>query len=205
MHQVIRAIIYAPDRESAVERAKKVFDDLCEAHTFDYYQMFGTEDDTSPVCGTQRWGKRPTIALVDSPEGKQLIADGMAFTKQEFMNHIYQVRKWIETHTDEELYEGIDDDCTICDILKAQDKGKLYPTPHIFMGHSMFKPVANWMGAYDGSNVFLYDNEGSGIRTPDDLESVLTKYRCIYEEGNPPKPNPYKDDLIWVCPADVHH
>jgi hypothetical protein len=212
-HQIIRVIVYAKTESEAIDKARKNLERLCDEDNgpFDYFQMFGTYDDTSPVCGTARWGKMPTILLAHSKEGKKLITEGAKRTKAEFMRNIYQLRRYIETHTDEELYlERVErpNECMKCDTIIEMDKPRDYDKGKVSYPHWFFKAIASWTGTYRGSQVWLYDNDCEGIRTPYELNNVMTKYRSLYEDNDSiegPKPNPYKDDLIWVCPADVHH
>ena len=177
MHMVIRAIVYANDEEEAMERARDVFDSLCEDHIFDYYTTF---DEDEPMSGRARWGDLPVVAKADSPEGITLIDGGMEATKKEFMNYISRIRRILDEYTDEELYEAKYDS---------------------FYNDIRFN--ARQLGQRRGTTIWLYDHEGAGITTPDHLKDVLSKWRRIYEDKG--KENPYdKDKEIWVVPADVH-
>ena len=175
MHMVISAIVYAPDEESAFDKAREVFERLCgeNGQPFDYFSTF--ESAGSPMSGRGRWGSVVPIARADSKEGKRLIEEGMDATKIDFMRNLSEVRKALEGRSDEELFRKNDD---------------------------MWRYYAHGLGEYTGSNIWLYDNDGSGIRTPNNLESVLSKYRSIYEDEG--KENPHRDELVWVVPADVH-
>lgn len=174
MHMVIRAIVYAPDEESAMDKAKEIFDRLCgeNGQPFDYYSLF--EGAGSPMSGRGRWGSIVPIARADSKEGKYLIKDGMAATKREFMRALAEIKKGIEKYSDEELFSKR------CD---------------------MWRYYAHNAGQYDGTSIWLYNDDGSGIRTPQDLENVLNKYESIYKN----EPNPHADEHVWIIPADVHH
>lgn len=181
MHMVIRTIVYAKDKDEALDEARHVFERLVEREKFDYYTMFDNEG--TSVSGKGRWGELTPVAEVDSKKGKQLINEGMKYTQEHFNEAIKYVREALDKHTDKELFE----DRTV----KVNGMTR------------MFKYYCSVMGSYDGPNVWLYDNDGEGITDHEHLKDVLSKWQSIYDREN--KPNPHKDMKIWVVPADVHY
>ena len=114
-----------------------------------------------------------TVKLASSDEGKSAIALGMKWTKENFIEAIKEVRKRLKRYTNEQLY--LED--------KALDTR--------FYCHKA--------GEYAGRNVFIYDQDGEGIREPKHLKNVLTKWRCL---GS--KSNEYDDKDIYVVETDAH-
>lgn len=174
MHRVIRAIVYAQNKDEALSKAKGVFEGLCEDRIFDYHTTFDTAG--SSMSGRGRWGNITPIARVDSEKGKKLVDEGMEATKQEFLKNIKIIRAVLKKKTNTELFQN------------DYDK-------------KMFRHRCYVLGQYRGYSVWLYDNDGTGIRTPSHLKNVLNKWACLDKEG---KENPYKGLNVYVVPADVH-
>jgi len=182
MHMVIRAIVYAKNKEDALAKAANVFDGLTENQDpFDYYEMFNTAG--SVVSGRGRWGALPAAVKADSKAGKKLIEEGMKSTWDEFKEAIKAVREGISTGTDEKLFEDKD--------VKTNNMT------------GMFKYFCGLIGQYSGSAIWLYDHDGEGIRDREHLANTLSKWKCVYEDKG--QENPCKDLSVWVVPADVHY
>lgn len=179
MHMVIRVLSYGENKKDALSKAKNILDGLCgeDGQPFDYYTTF--DDNTSQVSGKARWGEIPCICEADSKEGKKLIDDGMQYTKEAFLENIKIARKVLKEKTDKQIFENSDWD------------------------KDMIKYRFHCLGAYRGANIFLYDQDGEGIRDPKHLENILKKWSCIYEKEG--KQNPYQDKKLYVIPADVHY
>lgn len=124
------------------------------------------DDEGTPVSGKGRWGEIPAVALATSKEGKKLIEDGIKYTEDEF-------------------------DYAFRGIKESIDK----PRAELVADIGSFRYWCYIIGQYSGSSVFLYDNDGCGIRSRDTLDKVLNKWDS--EE--------YKDLDVYVVPADVHH
>ncbi|SEP16128.1 hypothetical protein SAMN04487948_11784 [Halogranum amylolyticum] len=76
MHQLIYALVEAPNRDDALASGNAAFDRLVgvgpdTAAVFDYYVTF--DDETTSVAGKDRWGELPVVASVDSDEGAELL------------------------------------------------------------------------------------------------------------------------------------
>ena len=162
-----------------------------ENKPFDYGSFFDEENATS------RWGKLPVVCLADSKEGKKLIKDGMDVTKKSFKEDIKKVRELINFYSDEELFEGKTID------LKKQILENLENKP-ITKHISMFKYYCHSLGEYQGSSIWLYDNDGSGIRDSKNLKNILNKWEYIYKDKKEGK-NPYKNLKVFIIPCDVHY
>lgn len=171
---IIRAIVYAKDEGGALEEAERVFETLVENSTFDYYCMFRKTDAGHMVSGSDRWGEITPVAKVTSKEGKKLIDEGMEYTKQEFVRGLNYIRDAVKDFTDEELFND----------KKVQVHGM----------KGMFRYFCHCVGQYVGSDIYLYDNDGSGIRSDNDLKNALEQYG-----------HPKKDIKVYIVPADVHY
>lgn len=176
MHMVIRTIVYASTKKEALSKAKEVFNGLCEnQNPFDYFTTF--DEENTKVSGKARWGNLPVVAKVSSKGGQKLVEEGMKYTYEGFCESLNSIRRNIVKFTNTQLFEGTEKD-------------------------DMFRHRCHCIGKYRGGDIFLYDNDGEGIRSKRHLKDVLNKWNCLYEKQN--KPNPYKNDDVWVIPADVH-
>ena len=193
MHMVIRALVYAKDKKGAIEQARHVFERMCgEGLQFDYYTMFGKENEGSVVSGPDRWGHLPECELATSKKGKKLVDEGWEATSQEFKRHFEEVKKGMELFTADELLETEYVESKADDISPEEKEKRSI--------RSMFRYYCNCMGAYRGHSIWLYDNDGEGITTKRHLNDVLSKW-----EGRGGASKEYKDKKVWVVPADVHH
>lgn len=177
MHQIIYAITYAKSKEEALDCAEEIFTKLCEdQYPFDYYTLFNEND--APASGKARWGEMISVTLANSKEGKKLVNDGMKATRSSFYNNIKEVRSRLEKYTDKELFNEKDND-------------------------GMFKYYMHCAGSYEGHEIFLYDNDGAGIRNEKTLRNVLNKWDCLYKKEK--SGNPHKNLNVYVIPCDVHY
>jgi hypothetical protein len=122
---------------------------------------------------------KPIGALTKT--GGEIISRLHRYTKTEFIGAYRNLILELIGKTPEEVFE--------------QPNGTLTCLPA--------KYWANKLGEYKGSNTWLYDSDGEGIRDTDHLESALNKWACLFEQKG--KENPYADDKIWIVCADVHH
>ena len=168
MHMVIRAIVYAKDKEEALENAEHIFGKLVgTSRPFDYYTMFRDGDDKYGVSGRSRWKDIPAVAKATSKEGTSLIENGMKYTVDAFNGALDQIKGYIR-----------DDDTE----------------------NSMFRYYCYVIGQYEGPDVFLYDQDGEGIRDRKHLENVLNKWAGASISSS----KEYEKLKIFVVPADVH-
>lgn len=172
-HQIIRIIVYANTKKEALENAIKILEGLIkDGSLFDYYTLFN--DNTAKASGKARWGNLPSAVRLMTKEGIGLVNEGMNATIRDFKKEINLIRK--------KLNEEKDDD--------------------ILIGDGFFRFSCLEIGEYKGSCIWVYDNEGEGIRDIEHLKEVLTKWKEYHKGEN--KENPYKNFDIWVIPADVH-
>jgi hypothetical protein len=162
MHQVIYAIVGAQTRDDALGIARGCFDRLvgATAESSAEFDYYVTFDEDVRVAGKARWGELPIVAQLNSTDGRELLAKGWNATKAEFERNLGEVREALDELNDDEIMN--DEDFVRC---RCAD-----------------------LGAYAGPSVYLYDEFGSGIRTPKDFV-----WAC-------------KDlDKPWIVPADVHY
>jgi len=199
MHMVIRALVYARDEVEALERGRSVFNDLVEQGVFDYFVTF--DEDGKGVSGRDRWGNLPVAVRADSKAGMELIREGLEATWGDFLENIRYIKNYIESVAIEDIFEG----------------KKMGDFEHFGTG---FRYACYCIGQYAGPHIWLYDQDGEGIRDTHHLMNVLEKWKSIYEdltdndakrlsqwdwEKGTKKENPYRDLDIWVVPADVHY
>ena len=128
----------------------------------------------------RRWAKLPIVAKVPSSEAKQFIAERWQATKKGFATAIAKVREGINRYSDDELFSNLV-------AVGGQQR--------------MFRYWCSVVGGIGGTSIFIYDNDGEGIREEDHLANALSKWRFFYEEEG--KVNPYHDKKVWVVPAQA--
>ena len=186
MHMVIRAIVYAKTKAEALEKAKATLDQLSgdNGQPFDYYRTF--DGPGTRVSGRGRYGNLTACELVTSPNGQALVEEGMQATCEEFQKNLTIIRAAVAGASDEQIREE-----------------QLPEIPEILPElRSMIRYYFNKVGEYQGSSIWLYSEEGEGIRSRAQLGDVLSMFRVLYDDQG--KRNPHAEDLVWVVPADVH-
>ena len=177
MHMIIRAIVFAKNNDDALNKAEIVFKRLCEdQRPFDYYAMFDTPG--TAVSGAGRWGQMEAVSLASSRQGLKLINEGMKYQKESFLQGISRLKQ--------HLKRGIDE-LWLNNTAWKKDIGSFHYTCH-------------QLGQYSGGEVFLYDQDGEGIRSETHLDDVLNRWAD--KEGVIPEE--YSDLKVYVVPADVH-
>jgi hypothetical protein len=166
MHMLIGVIVEAVDESDATSQAETILEGLTGEgnYPFDYFALAGESDRAEGI---------PTVALASTDPGAKIIADGMAATKRDFMEALARIRKALGKYNDEELFTG-----------EAKNKGTLE------LG--MFRYDCHAAGQYAGSNVWLYDQDGAGIRDDKHLARVLAKWGAV------------NTNEVYVVCADVH-
>ena len=186
MHMVIKVLVYATSENDALGEARRVLNNLCgDYKEFDFYNTF---DDG---WATRRWGELPKAIRVCGDFGLEkcdtcaerfqcytnqmnsMLEESMLATKQEFLKNLGEIKKCITIYNDDQLFE--DDD---------------------------FKWRCHQAGQYKGSCVYLYDQDGEGIRDNEHLKNVLSKWACNH--GGKPDPE-LEDKSVFIVPADVHY
>lgn len=178
MHTVIRIILPATDEEDAISRAQSALDSLVgEGKPFDWCTMFNETD--AQTSGPARYAGIPPAARMTTAAGKELVANGMQATKDSFMESMTKIREAIRKYADEEIlnekpygYDGSPGD-----------------NPLMLIRH-YFRRAS----AYEGSEVFCYDKDGSALTTQAQLDSVLENYGEKLPKG----------EAMFVVPVDVH-
>ena len=188
MHYVIKIICYAKNKKEARSKAEDILNNrlVGDGKPFDYGVFF--DKDGGGMSGKDRWGNLPAVVKADSKEGKKLIDDGLKFTQQEIKDNLKKIRELLNKYSDEELIEEevLNTKKKILDNLEDNKSSKIEL--------DMFKYYTNCVGRYEGNGVYLYDNDGEGIRNTKHLKNVLNKWDSKDYEGQE----------IFVLPIDVH-
>ena len=130
--------------------------------------------DTFDEGGTSYWGDRlQPVSHITTIEGRKLVVDGWKATLRDMRENIRKIK---------ELTEGK----RITEIMRNIRKDWL---------QYHFKSV----GDYQGESVWLYDNDGEGIKDRDHLNNALSKWKDHDFHKD------YKDKKVYVVPADVHY
>lgn len=166
MHMLIVAIVYADDEKDALEQGNMVFEGLVEHQDFDSYTTFDE-------AGADRGSSVVSVALADSDKGKELIEAAIDMTRGELFLHLDTVRDLLQKYSNDEIWEEKEgtDSAEICRLRVA----------------------LHTAGAFSGDGCWLYDCEGSGMKSASDIEWALT--------GSTRKN--HGDLKVYVVPADV--
>jgi hypothetical protein len=210
---VIRALIFANNKKEALSKANHIFQELIDLdHAFDYYTLFN--DNSSKTSGKARWGSYPVVAelkdldnwknrlmfaLIDnkSPLNKSkeddkawnILIDGIIAYKNELINHLNHIRKGLGEYTNEDFWE-VD--------KKKEDKIRL-KNNNACLDIDGIKHYMYSVGKYSGPNVWLYDQDGEGIRDMHHLTNVLERWKSLSNGGKD-----YINKKLYIVPADVH-
>jgi len=175
---VIRLIVYANSKEEALERAKEILENGLvgeNGEPFDFYTTFDIPKKLAPMSGRARWGNFPPAVKLMSKKGIELLNKGWEFTVKDFKYHLQNLVKIGEKHNWN--YEKL-------------------------MNDGNFRFHAYSIGEYSGSNIWLYDDDGEGIRDLNHLKNAIEKWKVLYEDRG--KENPHEDYEVWIVPVDVH-
>jgi len=158
---VIRVIVYASSKEEALEKGKKVFTQLCEEKNFDYYTTFDKEG--LVVAGKDKKGNLPVVAKLSSKEGKKLISKGFCPMRKNFYYYLNKIRKCLQEKSNKQLFED----------------------------SFLFRYYCHCLGQYSGTEIWLYNNDGKGIKNARELKLALN-------------PEGISKENIWIVPANVY-
>jgi len=172
---VIGIIVYANSETEARERAEEILNQYLVPDPFDYGVFF---DEESPVAGKARWGEIPPVMDAESEEGREFIETRMQWTKDEFKRAYEKVKELINKHPMEYLWD-----------TESHERDET----------SDFRYFCHVIGEYKGPSIWLYDDDGEGIRDPSHLRNVMTRWETLYKDENP-----LKNKKIYVIPVDVH-
>lgn len=173
---VIRGLVHGKSPADAVATAKQeVFRPLVARGTFDYYVPF--DADGRGVAGSDRWGDYPVVARADTDDGRNLIEDGWRYTVQEYKDSFDTVEEFLDNHERTAFWEDGD-------------------------VHRQYHYAFHKIGEYEGPHTYLYDEAGQGIRDHGHLQMIENAYEDLIDET---MDNPYRDQDLYVVPADVHY
>jgi len=126
--------------------------------------------DTFDNGGTSYWGEKlQPVSKLSTQEGRKLVVDGWKATLRDMREHLRSIKRITENKTITEI------------MLNIREDWLQYH----------FKAV----GDYCGESVWLYDQDGEGIKDREHLNHVLNKW-------DDPK---LKKLTTFVVPADVHY
>lgn len=161
-HMIIRILVYADSEEDAFNEAQNVFDSLCgdgAGSAFDYYNTFdgasaierwGEIEPVTKICldfGSKECGKCVERFHCYTTQMNTELEKAMQETKRDFLEELGEVKKYLATHTDDQLFE-----------------------------EDWFKFHCSQVGQDSGPQVRLYDQDSEGIRTHKHLDNVLNKW-----------------------------
>jgi len=148
MHKVIYAIVEASTKNDALTIGNHVFNRVVNGQTytasvFDYYVC--SNRDGLRLAASDRSEDIPPAAPVDSEEGQQMVERAWTETRDRFEQHLVKIRQTLETRSDEQILNDVDD------VRKR------------------FREL----GVQGGLSILLYNEHGTGIRTQDELNQAL--------------------------------
>jgi hypothetical protein len=135
-------IVCAEDERHAKEVAKSLLGDICsEGHGFEY-------------------GSIGSAIPADSPKGKEVIAQILAWMVEGFQLDLITIREVLKHHTDDEILSG---ECRATSA--AHDRCAVTTVRHHM----------HCLGMHVGPSVRLYDRDGNGIRNRSELDEALNQ------------------------------
>jgi len=175
MHVLVYAIVYARNKEEALEKAKAIFAGLYEKRLIAYFATF----DMTDFSPQERWGYDiPAVMNALRPDAMKRINEAMDKTWEFFKENITVVRKLLDTYTDEEIFEE-----------EAKEEK---------IGNGGFDPIRiarryfDYIARSEGLGIYLYDGNGIGITSRHQLKEVMNKWEKMYEDLD-----------IWLVPAEL--
>jgi len=93
MHYLVKLIVEAPDRETALAAAESDADELVESGKFDWFTLTG------------RWGESQAFKI-ETEEAIEMLKDGLAAARDEFDEGMKVVKFMLANYTDDEIYNG---------------------------------------------------------------------------------------------------
>lgn len=173
MHILLRVLILADDKNEAEQKAQNFIENEYCNKEFDYCKL-----------AEGNWGNNIKTSKYNTKEGKQLIDEGLNYTKQEFLRNLKEIRKILEVYSDEEIFEEEEDK------EKNINEKVVYKLDNKELPNLNVKYPFNCLGQYGGNNIYVYGENWGGITNNNDLKNFL------------------KDiDLneLWVVPIDAHY
>jgi hypothetical protein len=198
MHRLIRLLVFAQDRDSALDTAIKVvhnrIKDTSEERFFDY--------DESLVWG--RWEPilhplqvSTTRFPTEDRRGMLQVRDAFELIRNEFKVNITGIRHHLANYTDEELHNEVTGNGQI-----EIDGIRFYDDP------KMFKYYCRRVGL-DTEDGYLFDSGGYCINHIGDLQKIITdsdENPCFFDYSEGENPNWGRhiwNQPLWVVPFDV--
>ncbi len=133
--------------------------------------------------GTSYWGDRlQPVSHITTTEGRKLLVDGWRNTLRDMRSNLRVIQKLTEGKKTTEIIRDIRKDWL----------------------QYHFKAI----GDYYGESVWLYDNDGEGIKDRSHLNNVLNKWSTdnhYKHESRAHWHRQYKDLDVYIVPADVHY
>ena len=195
MHMLIGILVFSKTRAKAIEKARDILNDLTkDDKPFDYGTLF-TPGENSPVSRASRYESKKSAMLVDTLEGRELTEKLLGLTKQVLFENLEKIRNGLLVLTSEDIWNGIS--------KTERSLGLESKENHIEYEPTMFRHCCHEVGQYKGSGIFLYDQDGEGIRDQNHYDNVMAKWESLYKYGE--SENPYKDLDLYIIPADVHY
>lgn len=198
-------LVVAESAEEAMRLSEKGFDKLIEMDNggWDYYTIFNSEIDdpkTRVVSGTARWGEQQNPINFHTVESWELIRSVWDYYRNDFTRAMDKLRRILNTHTSEQIYENLGDwehkrdglDKEICYACKNIDYGRCWDIMSLFRHNEL---------EYDVGNNIMF---GMEIDTFSD-DSEYVDITCLF---NDQKLKQWLDgkvaEKVWIVLADMH-
>lgn len=123
---------------------------------------------------------------VRTANGKKAVEELMEATREHFIGNLQKLRDSLSVMSDEDAFS--------------------------YAAEFNIRFRANQIGKYIGGGIFLYDKDGAGIRTPEELKAIvfkddsyIGKPKGVMEwRPDEPKKLDEVDDDVWIVLADAH-
>jgi hypothetical protein len=126
------------------------------------------------------------VMRVKTVEGKKAVEELMEATREDFIENLQKLRSSLSVMSDEDAFS--------------------------YAAEFNVRYRAYQIGKYIGGGIFLYDQDGAGIRSPEKLKAIVFKDDSYLRkpkgvmEWRPDEPPTLEDvdDDVWIVLADAH-
>lgn len=164
MHHNIGAIVYGHNKEAAADKARQVFDGLCDGRhaPYDYWRPL-----------------EPTFILpLASDAGRRELLHRYRWTYREWRNAMQVARAAVNLYTDADLWRArIPESVKTLFALRAPEGNRDLPRALTWLNSPMMlRHYIGQVGAHKSSYIYLYDDDGEGCRRPDHVRNAVNQW-----------------------------
>ena len=207
MYRVINVLVYAQDKEKALDEAHKVVHETLKTTNngglFDYYQDFSGKPNEVSVPSDFAEGLAgiipPALEVstvrfpVEDPSGLELAMSAFESIRENFKDNMKKIRCHMVLYTDDEIFD------------ESQEYDNFdFEWPKLYDDPGSFMHICKCLFRQDPEDGYLFDFTGASITRPYDLKRILndTDEDPFYAYASGVE-DPYSGHCIWNQPLWV--